>query len=90
MARKQFKIPEPQMERLKEFADLTGTSVSAVLAEWIASFVKNGSDYVRPTLRRVETSVPHSTLEAAEEKALLGEHTLRDVILFEIDEINKM
>lgn len=90
MARKQFKIPDAKMAKLAEFAALSGTSSRAVVGAWIRSFAKNGSDYVPPAMRRVEAHVPDDILEAAENRAKENGFTLRDMVMFEIDEIDRL
>lgn len=90
MARKQFKIPADKKAKLAEFATLSGVKRTHVLAEWIASFVKNGTDYVPPVMEKVETVVDDELLATAEALAEAQGFTLRDMILFEIDEIDKL
>ncbi len=90
MARKQFKIDETSKKKLVEFAALSGVSVANVLGQWIRSFVKHGSDYAPPEMVKVETQVPADILEKAEAIAEANGHSLRDMILFEISEIDKL
>lgn len=89
-ARKQFKIPADKKAKLTQFASLLGVKRGPALAEMIEGFVKNGTDYVPPVMEKVETTLDAEILAEAERLAEDQGFTLRDVILFEIDEIDKL
>lgn len=90
VARKQFKIPVTARTKLTQFAALGGVGRTDVLKEWIESFLKNGTDYEPPPMVKVETILDEDTLWLAEKKAEEMGFSLRDVIMFEISEIDKL
>lgn len=89
--RKQILLPEDELALVQQFAALSGTSASAVGAEWIENFLKNGSEYVAPVSGRLQIIVNRDVAEAAEQKAR-EEYgcSLRDIIRFEIGELAKL
>lgn len=90
MARRQFKIPSKKKAKLKEFSGLTQIPVASVVAEWIESYAERGSDYVPDPMEKVETLVDDAVLARAEARAEAEGITLRDMIYFEIDEIDRL
>ncbi len=88
--KKSVLVTEDEAELAAEFAALNGVSVSALIAEWIDSYVENGSDYVAPTMVRLQSIVDPELVALAEARAHDEGATLRDIIRFEISEIRKM
>ena len=90
LVRKQFKIPASKKAKLTEFAQLSGVRRTHVLHEWIQSFKERGTDYVPEPLEKIETLIDLELLLEAEQLAKDAGFTLRDMVLFEIDEIDKL
>ncbi|QNJ55573.1 hypothetical protein SEA_PHINKY_82 [Microbacterium phage Phinky] len=89
--RKQILLPTDELDTVREFAALSGTSASAVGAEWIDNFLERGSEYVAPEDGRLQIIIDRDKAEAAERKAR-EEYgcSLRDIIRFEIAELAKL
>ncbi|UDL15449.1 hypothetical protein SEA_PEPE25_74 [Microbacterium phage Pepe25] len=89
--RKRISLTEAEQARAKEFAAFEGAKLSGLFREWILNFLKNGSDYVAPTMVETQIVIDPAIADAAEKKAR-EEYgcSLRDIIRFEIAELDKL
>jgi hypothetical protein len=89
--RKSFQLPASRAKLARDFAVLNDLSLSELIYEWATSFVERGSDYV-PDPPEVVQAIGEPDIWAAAERRARDEFGVgfREVILFEISEIEKL
>lgn len=89
--RKRVSLTKTEVAKAKELAVLEGSNLSALFREWVEIFLEHGSDYVAPEMVEVQIVIDPEVAAAAEAKAR-EEYgcSLRDIIRFEISEIDKL
>lgn len=89
--RRRISTTEQEQARAREFAVFEGTTLSGLFREWTLNFLENGSDYVAPTMVETQIVIDPDVADAAERKAREDYGcSLRDIIRFEIAELDKL
>lgn len=79
--RKNLNLTTAETAAMQQHAAELGVSVSSLGREWFIDFIENGSDYVKPTLQRVQVLAESEILTQAETIAARDyDATLTDII----------